>query len=179
MHTTAAARPVVVGIDGSTSAERILEWALGEALVCQAPVRVVTVWAWDGQAGPGPSRQRPERSTSLPAGWARQVQETLVARVLAQFGTPAPAVTAELAEGDPASQLIQRCSDAQLLVLGAKSASHDQASRSVTDVCTRYAGCPVVVVPTGELTPRPADAAVPPVSRIRFGPPLQRGHLAG
>ncbi len=152
MTTTATIRPVLVGVDGTSSGEHALEWALREAMVRQAPVQVVTVWAWDGGAMEPTTNLRPGHSTSRPAGRARQSQETIVARVLAAFGGAAPQVTVEIAEGDPASRLIERSSAADLLVLGAPELGQPEAHRydSVTQTCLRYAGCPVVVVPPRE-----------------------------
>jgi nucleotide-binding universal stress UspA family protein len=161
MNATATARPVVVGVDGSTRAEEILEWALGEALICQAPLRVVTVWNWDGRAAAGPSAHRPVGSLGRPAGWARQVQEVLVARVLARFGSPAPQVISEVTEGDPATQLIRRSCDAELLVVGGDPVTREPGARTVAEVCRRHAGCPVVVVPPAGRVPRPACPARP------------------
>ncbi len=155
MIATVAARPVVVGIDGSARAEEILQWALAEALVWQSALHVVTVWTWDGQAAAGPSPHRAELSTGQPQGWARQVQETLVARVLARFGSPVPPVVAEVIQGDPATQLIERSGDAELLVVGADSADREHGSRTVAQVCMRYAVCPVVVLPAVGPIPHP------------------------
>lgn len=156
METTTTARPVVVGIDGSGHAEQILEWAMAEAQVCQAPLRVVTVWNWDGQATAGPSARRPVGSLGRPAGWARQVQETLVARALARCGSPAPQVFSEVAEGDPATQLLRRSCDAELLVVGGDAVTREPGARTVAEVCRRHASCPVVVVPPTSRTSRPA-----------------------
>ncbi|HET9658099.1 MAG TPA: universal stress protein [Kineosporiaceae bacterium] len=156
MSVTATARPVVVGIDGSGRAEQILEWAAAEAVVCRAPLHVVTVWTWDGQATAGPSARRPDRSTARPGGWARQVQETLVARVLARFGNQAPPISVEVTMGDPATQLIERSCHAELLVVGADSTDHEHGSRTVARVCVQHAGCPVVVVPAEGALAHPA-----------------------
>jgi nucleotide-binding universal stress UspA family protein len=147
MAMQAITRPVLVGVDDTGAGAQALAWALREAAFRRAPVRVVKVW----------SRERhPAPPGSPPAGRARQAQETLVAQALAAFGTAgtagaaAPEVSAELAEGDPASKLIEWSGSADLLVLGAGSgeADHARSTASVADVCTRYAGCPVVVVPT-------------------------------
>lgn len=143
------ARPVLVGYDGSLVAEATLEWALGEALVCGAPVHVVTVWSWDwppSMARHGPHWERGE----APAGRAGEHQQAAVARALARFGRPAPSVTGEITEGDPAARLIQRSTRARLLVLGRHRKSQVPLSGSVTDVCVRHARCPVVVVPAGD-----------------------------
>lgn len=171
MSTTTQVRPVVVGIDGSARAEAILEWALAEAVVCQAPLRVVTVWNWDGQATAGPSARRRVGSLDVPSGWARQAQETVVARVLARFGRPAPPVISEVAEGDPATQLIRHSCDAELLVVG-DSARREPGSRTVAEVCRRYASCPVAVLPPAGRVPTPAVARRPrprPVLTARLG----------
>jgi nucleotide-binding universal stress UspA family protein len=162
--------PVVVGIDDSGRAEQILEWALAEAVLCQAPLRVVTVWNWDGKAPAGPSTRRPVGSLSRPEGWARQTQETMVARVLARFGSPAPRVISEVAEGDPAAQLIQRSRGAELLIVGGDAASREPGARTVAEVCRRYAGCPVVVVPPESRVPRPPKPRLaPPARRLSEG----------
>ena len=165
-------RPIVVGIDGSDRAEQILEWALAEALVCQAPLRVVTVWNWGGPADGGPSTRRRGSSAWIPSGRARQVQETLVARVLARFGRPAPQVISEVAEGDPATQLIQRSCDAELLVVGGDPASREPGVRTVAEVCRRYAGCPVVVLPATGRAPAPGE-------RARWGTRMAGNVLSG
>jgi nucleotide-binding universal stress UspA family protein len=154
MSTTAAVRPIVVGIDGSGRAEQILEWALGEAMVCQAPLHVVTVWNWDGRATAELPLQR-GGARGKPAGWARQVQETLLARVLARFGSHAPQVSAEVTEGDPATRLIQCSCDAALLIVGGDCAGREPGARTVAEVCRRHAGCPVVVLPASGLVPAP------------------------
>lgn len=159
MAMTAAIRPVLVGVDGSSSGERALEWALREALVRKAPVRVVTVWSWDGRDMAPTRTLRPGVTSSRPAGRARQLQEALVARVLAAFGRPAPQVMAEIAEGDPASELIERSSAADLLVLGSaeENRPHTHSYASVTQTCVRYAGCPVVVIPAEAPAAQPSD----------------------
>jgi len=162
MSTMTAARAVVVGIDGSGRAEQILEWALAEALVCQAPLRVVTVWNWDGQAGATPQAGRRSGGPGSPSGWARQVQETLVARVLARFGHPAPQVIGEVTEGDPATRLIQCSCDAELLVVGGDRADREPGARTVAEVCRRHAGCPVVVLPADGPVPTPPLPPHPP-----------------
>jgi len=138
-------RPLVVGVDGSCGGRRALEWALGEALLRGSGLRVVTVWTWEGHgngSGSPPDTGRGERT-------ARQIQQVQLARALARVGAPLPAVEAELAQGDPASRLMESSCDADLLVLGSRgnSALHDTLMGSVAEVCVRHATCPVVVVP--------------------------------
>jgi nucleotide-binding universal stress UspA family protein len=149
------AKPVVVGIDGFDRGERILEWAVAEAFIWQAPLHVVTVWNWDCQSCANASSRRRVSSLGSPAGWARQVQETLIARVLARFGSPAPPVIPEVAEGDPATQLIRRSRDAELLIIGGDPTSRELGTYTVAEVCRRYAGCPVAVLPATGRVPAP------------------------
>lgn len=144
---------VVVGVDGSCGGRRALTWALREALVLGVPVRVVTVWQW-------------QLLSRLPAGApgrvsearrARQEQDLQLTDVLAAFGRPVPPLMTELQYGDPASRLLERSADADLLVLGCRGccdgtdpAGHrarPEPLGPVARVCTRYARCPVVVVP--------------------------------
>jgi nucleotide-binding universal stress UspA family protein len=155
MSTTAAVKPIVVGIDGSGRAEQILEWAVGEAMVCHAPLHVITVWNWDGRTVTDLPQQH-GGTRGKPAGSARQVQEALVARVLARFGSPAPQVIAEVTEGDPATRLIQCSCDAELLIVGGDAVGREPGARTVAEVCRRHAGCPVVVLPASGRVPAPA-----------------------
>jgi nucleotide-binding universal stress UspA family protein len=143
-----AARPVVVGVDGSSGSHRALEWGLREALVRETGVRVVTVWAWDGELGSPVPLQR----VGDLEGRARQLQQTLLTRVLAEFGRPVPSVQAEVVQGDAASRLVEQSHDAALLVLGSRGHGRHRHARigSVAGVCMRHAACPVVVVPAVE-----------------------------
>lgn len=134
---------IVVGVDGSQGSARALAWALREARDRRAAVRVVTAWAWGGSGG------GPGSGVSM-ARVARQNQEALVRAVLARFPGALPQLSAELVEGDPASTLIERSRDGDLLVLGSSglgSAAATAEVGSVADVCLRHGNCPVVVVP--------------------------------
>jgi nucleotide-binding universal stress UspA family protein len=133
-------RPVVVGVDGSQGSARALAWSLDAARSRQAPLRIVTVWAWGATASP----------PSNIARQARQNQEALVRAVLAQFPGVLPELCTELVQGDPASALIDRSTDGDLLVLGSQglSGSAGAVVGSVADACLRHGNCPVVVVPS-------------------------------
>jgi hypothetical protein len=56
-------------------------------------------------------------------------------------------VISEVAEGDPAAQLIRRSRDAELLIVGGDPASREPGTHTIVEVCRRYAECPVVVLP--------------------------------
>jgi nucleotide-binding universal stress UspA family protein len=133
--------PVVVGVDGSDGSARALAWALREARDRQAAVRVVTAWAWGGASG--------TTGVSI-ARQARQNQEALVRAVQARFPGTLPPLCTELVQGDPASALIERSRDGDLLVLGCRGmgGAADAIVGSVADACLRHCSCPVVVVPS-------------------------------
>jgi nucleotide-binding universal stress UspA family protein len=150
-------RPLVVGLDGSPGGERALEWALREALLRGAGLRVVTVWTWEGYGSGDPLQP-----TGSGERRAHQVQQVQLARVLARVEGPLPPVEAELVQGDPACRLMENSCDADLLVLGSRgnSAVHDTLMGSVAEVCVRHAGCPVVVVPSSRQVVLPCRTPV-------------------
>jgi nucleotide-binding universal stress UspA family protein len=145
----------VVGVDGSQGSARALAWALHEALDRQAPLRVVTAWSWDTAA-------TASGSASL-ARQARQTQEALVRAVLAQFPGALPELTMDLVQADPASALIERSADGDLLVLGSRGvgAAQDEVLGSVADACLRHGNCPVVVVPADPALDLPGPLRAP------------------
>ncbi|KAA5834911.1 universal stress protein [Saccharopolyspora hirsuta] len=111
-----AEQPVVVGVDGSEQSVAALAWAVGEAELRGAAVRIVVID--DSAAGSIADRFR---STNL-----------------------ATEVSAEIACGRPATELI-RCSErAQLLVLGARG--RGMLLGSLSTKVAMHARCPVVVV---------------------------------
>jgi nucleotide-binding universal stress UspA family protein len=160
----AMAAPVVVGVDGSEGGQRALVWALREARARHASVRVLTVWNWHGLVM-SPFSPYSANSRSQIAQQAAQVQAAAVAAALAedeQAGLgPTPEVSAEVIEGDAASALVEHASDASMLVVGAYGHGrlHRTLLGSVAEVCSRHAGCPVVVVPVHTQMVLPQDAA--------------------
>lgn len=154
-------RPVVVGVDGSHGSARALAWALREARDRQAPVRIVTAWAWGGSAGT-------IRNSTNAIRQVHQMQEALVRAVTARIPGALPELSTELVQGDPASTLIDRSRDGVLLVLGSRglSATEDMVG-SVADTCLRHGNCPVVVVPS--VASAAAANVLPPEQVLRPG----------
>ncbi len=123
------AERIVVGVDGSQGAERALSWAVDEAARRVVELEVVHV----AEAG--------------------RADGTVLERALGQAGEARPrlALRPRRLEGDPGRVLVERSSDALLLVVGARG-HHELVFRlgSVSGTCVRHARSPVVVVPRPE-----------------------------
>jgi nucleotide-binding universal stress UspA family protein len=134
--------PIVVGIDGSAGAVAALSWAISEARLRRARLRLVHVL--DGTAYLG------YWSDDIAAGDdLRSLSWTVLDGALTTCEGRDIDVEPCLEIGSPANALIDRAHDAQLVVLGARGAGGFtgllQGSTSLR-VAMR-APCPVVVVP--------------------------------
>lgn len=144
---TSAARIVIVGHDGSTTADLALAWALDYAAHVKAEVRLVRGW----------SMSTAPRPASMTVGYVPPIEEFEaavvealekdVARAVAQRGADVP-VSCEAYRGAPANGLVEASQDADLLVVGARGLGGFKglALGSVSDQCVRHAACPVVVI---------------------------------
>jgi len=139
-----AARPVVVGVDGSEESLRAVEWAAREAGRHGAPLRIVSAPAMP-----------PRMWTSDPA--PRGVAKTLGAvprRALGEAITrarevaPDVLIDTDLLTGPPALMVTGSGSGALQLVVGARGAGGFAAMLlgSVSRYAAMHASCPVVVV---------------------------------
>lgn len=173
VQVSASARPVVVGVDGSDSALRAVEWAAGEAVRCSATLRVVGAFAFPaGRPGRGPVLGEDYRATMSAA--AREH----VVRAAARSGSAAPATVVEqrVRTGAPAEVLIDESSGARLLVVGHLGGGglSGLLLGSVGLAVAARAACPVVVV-RGERTA--GDASAPVVVGVD-GSPISGAVLA-
>jgi len=136
---SAAAGPVVVGVDGSAGADAALRWALDEAPSLGSPVRAMFCWQYPpvGSFLPGPAE-----------GYRARAEE-VVARATAKAAAWRPDVGCSVEErfGDPADVLLEAAATASLLVLGSRPPHdlHDLLG-SVPEQCSRASACPLVVV---------------------------------
>jgi len=132
---------IVVGVDGSEGGRRALAWALREANRRGSAVEVVTVWnaSWPEPGNPDAARAEAERE-----------QTEAIGAAIAGLDGPAPAISREIAGGDPAEALTQAAGRAAFLVLGSHGYGVILAALlgSVTQECIKRAVCPVLVVPT-------------------------------
>ena len=138
-----AVRPVVVGVDGSVSAYRAVEWAAGEAHRRGVGLRLVRAFSWT--------------TADNPTGWVARYRDEMldvsrrqVARALRVAADTRPDVEAEFAVeiGAPIEVLSSEARRAQLLVLGDRGLG-EVAGLVLGSVAVSLAArgaCPVVVV---------------------------------
>ena len=136
-------RPVVVGVDGSASAYRAVEWAVGEAHRRGVGLRLVRAFSWT--------------TADHPTGWVARYRDEMldvsrrqVARALRVAADTRPDVEAEFAVeiGAPIEVLSSEARRAQLLVLGDRGLG-EVAGLVLGSVAVSLAArgaCPVVVV---------------------------------
>ena len=140
-------RTVIVGYDGSSTADVALAWALDYARHCDARVRVIRGW----------TMATAPRPASMTRGYVppledfedavRQRLRADVERVVAERGADVE-VDCDCVRGAVANGLIEASRDADLLVVGArgKGGFRGLALGSVSEQCVRHAACPVVVI---------------------------------
>jgi len=137
---------IVVGVDGSEHSERVLEWAMKEAALRQAPLTVITVNPVASSPWTGSSIIYPEDKPEQER--ARQAAEAEVNKVGDKLGSKPSSVTVEAINGQAAKALIDASGDADLLILGARGGGGFSGLQlgSVTNQVVHHAACPVVVI---------------------------------
>jgi nucleotide-binding universal stress UspA family protein len=141
--TAMAVRPVVVGVDGSASAYRAVEWAAAEAHRRGVGLRLVRAFSWT--------------TADHPTGWVARYRDEMldvsrrqVARAVRVAADTRPDVEAEsqVEIGAPIEVLSSEARRAQLLVLGDRGLG-EVAGLVLGSVAVSLAArgaCPVVVV---------------------------------
>jgi len=135
---------IVVGVDGSDQSKEALRWALDEARLRDASVRVVYAWLAQPVLVPG--------SPVVAADWQllRRSAEEFVEDVVDQAveSSTDVEVTAVAAHGTPADVLVQASRGADLLVVGSRGHGGFAGLLlgSVSQQCVHHATCPVVIV---------------------------------
>lgn len=132
---------IVVGVDGSDSSVRALDWAARQAELTGHVIEVITTWEWPTNYG---------WTVPLPEGWDPQADTTkTLDRILDQLRQAHPRVRVRprVVEGHPAPVLIEASRGAELLVVGSRG--HGEFAGmllgSVGEHCVTHAHCPVLV----------------------------------
>lgn len=138
---------IVVGVDGSSSSEEALRWAVRHARLTGQPVEAVTSWEIPVNFSVGPLTD---------FDWKGQATTTLqdtVAKVVDQ--ADGERVSQRVVKGHPAQVLIDAAADAGLVVIGSRGRGGftGMLLGSVSQHVLARAACPVVIVrdtgPTG------------------------------
>jgi nucleotide-binding universal stress UspA family protein len=139
---------VVVGVDGSPSADAALRWALTEAALRGGTMQVVHAWEVPVIFGPVAGGGLPYDTDAVHADAQRFVDE-LVDAAVAETGTPDVAVERTTGPGGAASAVLDAAEGADLVVIGRRGAGGFSRLLlgSVSENVARHAPCPVVVMP--------------------------------
>ena len=137
---------IVVGVDGSDASANALRWALREARLRGARVRVVHAWSY------------PEVSTYHEAAHVLRVPfadaaAAMLDRVVDKAGSDADGVEIEksVVEGQPAPALVEAARDASMPVVGSRGLGGFSGLLlgSVSQQCAHHATCALVVIREG------------------------------
>jgi nucleotide-binding universal stress UspA family protein len=142
---------IVVGLDGSPSGRRALDWAIGEAAAHRAPLTVLAVHEvpksyWGGNPVTGPAEG------SVLAG-LRQAAEEMTRAATSGLGDARPSsVDVRVVSGFVVKELVEASRDAYLVVLGSRSGGGFArlVMGSVSSEVVQHSACPVVIVPHGK-----------------------------
>ncbi len=133
---------IVVGIDGSESSSRALEWALDEAALRQARLQVVH--AWDAPFEPTWGTMGVDVAEYESAA-RRLVDDEVAARVPDTTRVP---VDNLIVRGSAAAMLVDLSKDADLVVVGSRGHGGFAGLHlgSVSQQVAQHARCPIVIV---------------------------------
>jgi len=139
---------IVVGVDGSSDAERAVGWALNEARLCGDTVLLVHAWQYPAIAV---TTYAGEPLPVFGHDEIEKVASELLAKARDHASTREPSVDVQtrLVEGHPGAALVDASGDARLLVVGSRGRGgfKGMLMGSVSTSCVHHARCPVVVVP--------------------------------
>lgn len=142
ISSEAQARRIVVGVDGSESSLRALEWGAKQAESTGASIEVIVTWEWPNSYGWAP----PWPADWNPASDAQNLIDDLIEPLRKEH--PKVPITGRVVEGHPAPVLIDASRGAELLVVGSRG--HGEFAGmllgSVSEHCVANAHCPVLVV---------------------------------
>jgi nucleotide-binding universal stress UspA family protein len=139
---------IVVGVDHSAGAKAALRFALGEARLRQATLRVVHAWQFGYIGATGLEGALPAVGGELED--FRRGAEAALDETLRDVGAEKDGVAIErrVEQGTAAAVLVEESRGADLLVVGSRG--HGGFAQlllgSVSQQCAQHAFCPVVIV---------------------------------
>ena len=144
MNMAAQQEKIVVGVDGSGHSAIVLQWAIDEARLRDARLRVIYAFpALVSLAGSTAAEYYPQVEKE-----AEQVLDQALADLPADAQGRLERV---LVPGNPAKVLIEASADSALLVVGSRGRGgfRGMLLGSISHHCVQHARCPVVVVRSG------------------------------
>jgi nucleotide-binding universal stress UspA family protein len=145
-------RPVVVGVDGSETSVRAVDFAFDQADRLGAPLVAVHAWEPPPMMGPVPG-WRPDEIEEL-----RMAEKVLLSESLAGHSDRYPDVEVRpvVLRGGPAHSVLVTAEDAQLLVVGSRGRGGFRGLLlgSVSQAVVHHATCPVAIVHPAQTTKR-------------------------
>jgi nucleotide-binding universal stress UspA family protein len=135
---------IVAGVDGSSCAQEALRFAVEEARLRGATLRVVTAWQVPAMAYSGGFVAPFDRREF------EQIAEAVGEKALAAVRPQSAGLDVQRVahEGQPAHVLLEEARDADLLVVGTRGHGGFAGLLlgSVSQQCAHHAPCPVVIV---------------------------------
>lgn len=156
---TASKRPIMVGVDGSSSAEEAVRWAAAEARVRRLPLSLVHAYPWAERMRRTGKPQPEVHDEEL---FRREAAETLQqAGAQARAAAPEIEIATEVVDGRPVEVLTGRARGAEMVVLGSRGLGGVSGLLlgSVAVGLAAQASCPVVIV-RGEVAAEGAPVVV-------------------
>ena len=134
---------IVVAVDGSPGSQRALAWAVAEARVRNAPLRVVRAWSYLDQPG-----------EHFDPAYGEDDARRGIDEAIAALGDAADGVEIErvVVCDLPARAVLEAAAGAELLVIGKRGMGGFKGLMlgSVSQQVAQHAPCPVVIVPGDE-----------------------------
>jgi nucleotide-binding universal stress UspA family protein len=140
---------IVVGVDGSECSRSALGFALEEARIRKARLRVVVVWHVPLAAyGAGWAPPPPHLAEDVESAAKEVLAEALEA---VQAGAGSVEIESVAREGQPANVLLEEAAQAEMLVVGSRGHGgfRELLLGSTSQQCAHHARCPVVIVRAG------------------------------
>jgi nucleotide-binding universal stress UspA family protein len=143
---------IVVGVDGSAPSLSALRFAVDEAERTGDSIEVITAWSPEPIPAAPYLRIGAQLVPDALQQGAQARQNSVLAQVLGR--APAVPVVAQVLEGDAGTLLVAAAARARLLVVGSRPMGALRAVLlgSVSRYCAHHAPCPVVVVPSDDLS---------------------------
>jgi nucleotide-binding universal stress UspA family protein len=140
---------IVVGVDGSSTADGALRWAIAEAKKRDAKIDVVHAWLEPPAVTPA-AQATADDVVNMMAEAAERCLSAIISRVVPDdFAGHSIHMRPWVVRGQPGPVLVEAAIDADLLVVGTRGlgAVGRLVIGSVSNYCLHHARCPIAVIP--------------------------------